>query len=72
LSQKLKNDFDLTSRTAAISPIFSWFKKDFGGRPQAVLKFLAPFLPTEIRADIETNAAAWRVRYSPYDWDLNE
>jgi hypothetical protein len=72
LNQMRKNAFDLKTRTAYISPIFSWFKNDFGGQSAAVLKFLAPFLPADIREDIEKNSAAWKIRYTNYDWSLNE
>jgi len=72
LGQEAKNKFDLASRAASISPIFSWFKKDFGGQPSKVLKFLAPFLPKEVREDLEKNVEAWKIRFTSYDWSLNE
>ncbi len=71
LSQSHKNNFDLSAKVANISPIFSWFVQDFGGKDE-VLSFLADFLPNEISEAIKKDSKAWKIRHTYYDWGLNE
>lgn len=59
----------VTAREAALSPIFSWFKADFGGSDAAVQRFVAPYFDGEVRAALEQ--ARLPVRYLGYNWDLN-
>jgi len=72
LSQKDKNDFDLKTRTARISPIFSWFKKDFIEDSGSVLEYLTLFINEEIGASIKNDPKSWKIKYTEYDWSLNE
>jgi len=72
LSQKDKNNFDLKTKTARISPIFSWFKKDFISESGGVLEYLVPFMNAEIGASIKNDPKSWRIKYTKYDWSLNE
>jgi hypothetical protein len=72
LAQEGKNSFDSKRRVADLSPIFSWFSKDFGSKPAEILKYLIPFLPEDVAEDIKVNAADWKIHYTPYDWSLNE
>lgn len=71
LATPKKNSFDLKTKTASISTIFSWFKKDFGTTPSKVLLFLAPFLKKDVADSIRSNTSAWKIRYTDYDWSLN-
>ncbi len=66
------NRFDRGSRTATLSPIFSWFKKDFGSKEVALLAFVAPYLDPETKTSIQRDTAEWNVDYSVYDWSLND
>ena len=72
LSQKEKNNFNLKTKTARISPIFSWFKKDFISDSGSVLEYLTPFINEEIGASIKNDPKSWRIKYTEYDWSLNE
>lgn len=72
IAEANKNSFNFKTRTANISPIFSWFKKDFGTRPEAVLRFIARYLPEEGRKILSQDAAGWKIKYTFYDWSLNE
>lgn len=72
MAQQEKNKFDLDKKVANISPIFSWFKKDFGSRPEKVLEFLVPFLDEGAAQSIRADPKEWRIRYTNYDWSLNE
>jgi len=71
LSNLKKNSFDIQSQVANISPIFSWFKTDFGGRPDKVLSFLVQFLPENLQILIKADPSVWKIRYTDYDWSLN-
>lgn len=58
---------DKVNRTATLSEIFKWFEKDFGGSKEAVLRFLAKYLPGQ-----NIDPVNWKVKYFDYDWSLNE
>ncbi len=66
------NAFDLEKKTAHLSPIFSWFLKDFGRNSRELLKYLAAYLPEGLSSDIQTNVSSWKIKYNKYDWGLNE
>ncbi|MBF0385466.1 MAG: DUF547 domain-containing protein [Candidatus Omnitrophica bacterium] len=72
ISQEEKNSFNFESKTAVISPIFGWFKEDFGRRPESVLRFIARYLPEEEGKILSQDAARWRIKYTFYNWSLNE
>lgn len=72
LNDSLRNHFDLKNRKAYISKIFSWFKEDFGGKDENILKFISNYLPYDIQEDLKNNFANWSIVYKSYDWDLNE
>ncbi len=72
LAQEKKNSFNFETKTANISPIFGWFKEDFGGKPEAVLRFIAGYLPEEEGKILSQDAARWKIKYTFYDWSLNE
>jgi hypothetical protein len=52
--------FSVTGKTARISPIFKWFKRDFDSVPAFIKQYSG--------ADI----SGLKIRYQPYDWSLNE
>jgi hypothetical protein len=54
-----------------VSSLFQWFKGDFGGR-DGIVSFLIDHLPfDERRAWLSKNKDAIKLRYAPYDWNLN-
>lgn len=70
-------------QTVRLSKIFDWFGEDFigaypwqgdnpgyGGKEQAVLAFIGPFLPPEQSEQLR--AKKFDVEYADYDWSLNE
>jgi hypothetical protein len=71
-AQEKKNSLNFKTKTANISPIFGWFKEDFGKQPEAVLRFIARYLPEEEREIISQDAGRWKIKYTFYDWSLNE
>jgi hypothetical protein len=64
--------FDTAKKVAEISKIFSWFAQDFGGGDGAMLTYIARFLPEDIADQVKANPEAWRIRYTDYDWSLNQ
>jgi hypothetical protein len=71
LAQTGKNRWDARTRTLHLSPIFRWFSEDFEKHAGSVTAFVTGFLPEQ---DRRTLAAAGnvRIRYTNYDWSLND
>lgn len=58
--------------TIRLSEIFRWYRDDFGGSSEAVLKFIAPYFYEEVdRRFVEKNTGRLKIDYEPYDWRLN-
>ena len=59
--------------TVFISKIFKWYKADFGGSDFALIDLLLNFLDEgEKRTFLQQNRDKVRIRYQPYDWNLNQ
>ncbi len=71
-SQKSKNYFELDKMTAHLSKILDWYGKDFGNNKEEVLLYIARFLSDDLAAAIKTNPKKWKIKYTKYDWNLNE
>lgn len=54
-----------------LSQIMNWFPKDFGPNQAAVLKRIAPYLPTP-QAQALARSGRAQVSYLEYDWGLND
>jgi hypothetical protein len=72
INDSMRNSFNLKNREAHISKIFDWFDEDFGDSDENVLKFIADYLPAELKIDITNNIDDWDVLYKDYNWGLNE
>lgn len=72
LTDKDRNDFDLSKRTAYLSKIFDWFDEDFGKNDKEILQFVSKFLPDNIKKDMLENTDKWKINYKDYNWNLNE
>jgi GH15 family glucan-1,4-alpha-glucosidase len=55
-----------------LSQIFKWYAKDFGATQEAVLEFILQFANAQTKDYIHRNKDKIRIRYSPYNWDLNK
>ena len=66
-----KNRFDAATQTLWLSPIFSWYKQDFTGVAGSLEEYVRPFLPEESRQALK-RASRVKVRFTDYNWDLNE
>jgi len=60
-------------KTVSISMIFKWYKIDFGGSDKTLLDTLLNYLDEgKDKAFLEENRNQIRIRYQPYDWNLNQ
>jgi hypothetical protein len=65
-----KNRIDVQRRRVHLSPIFSYYRKDFGGGQKELGAFLADYFPEEpVRKMLESGA--FRIIDTEYDWTLN-
>jgi hypothetical protein len=71
LADETKNRFDPDTRTLWLSPIFKWYAADFSADGATVVEYVARFLPTPART-LLSNAEEAAVRYTEYDWSLND
>lgn len=56
-----------------ISKIFKWYQADFGGSREAMLDRLLNFLDEGEKKDfLKKNRDRIRIRYQPYNWNLNQ
>lgn len=73
LSETEKNRFEEGSRTAWLSPIFKWYRKDFGQTDADLLRAIAPFVAdATVRESLEADPGGWRIEHTHYDWRLND
>lgn len=70
-SEEKKNYFELKQRIAHLSKILDWYQKDFGKNKEDVLLYITRFLPDKLAADIRAHSKEWKVKYTDYDWSLN-
>jgi hypothetical protein len=70
LNDPTKNRFDPDSSTAWLSKIFKWFSEDFGGSPESIQQFIAPYIQDPAAA-ARLAEGAFTIRYLDYDWSLN-
>jgi hypothetical protein len=60
-------------KTLLLSMIFSWYAADFGGTRAAVIDTLLNFMDEgEGKTFLQEHKDQIRIRYEPYDWNLNE
>lgn len=71
LGDPKRNSFDPKAKRAKVSKIFDWFDEDFGKKDAKVLAWIAEHGPEETVGWLKT-ASGVKLRYTSYDWDLNE
>lgn len=65
-----RNRVDVAGRRVALSPIFDWYKEDFGGSAAAIGRFVARYFPaSEERTLLESGE--FELTFTEYDWGLN-
>ncbi len=65
-----KNRMDVAKRTVWLSPIFKWYRQDFGASDAAMQQALAAFFPAGAERDLLASGKA-RIVWTNYDWSLN-
>jgi len=59
--------------TVLLSQIFKWYQVDFGGSSAAIIDILLDFLDEgEKKTFLKKNRDRIRIKYQPYDWNLNQ
>ena len=61
---------DDRERVVHLSPIFKWYGAEFEKQSGSVLAALKPYWPEEAAAALGTGD--FKIRYTDYDWSLNE
>lgn len=69
-ADRSKNRFDANGDAVTLSPIFDWYREDFAGKDGSVLNYVARYAPADARTLLLQRDPT--VRYSDYDWSLNE
>jgi hypothetical protein len=71
-SQANKNYFDIDTMQAHLSKILDWYSEDFGKNDEEILLYISGFLSDDLAAAIRANPKKWKIKYTKYDWSLNE
>ncbi len=66
------NFFEERKKAANLSAIFKWFRDDFGENNEKLLLYVSRYLAEPVADSIKKNPGAWRIKFNPYDWNLNE
>lgn len=69
-AQAEKNNVAVAKGQVNVSPIFDWFKADFGDSREQVMAFVLPYFSAQERAKVDP--ARFVLRYTDYDWSLNQ
>lgn len=65
-------ELDRSRRELKLSRVFQWYAKDFGSTQQEMLDFILQFAEPSVRDEIEEfRGQALKIRYLPYNWNLN-
>ncbi len=70
LAQTAKNRVDVKSGTVYGSPIFTWYREDFGGTLQGVGDFWAKYLPAGPEQEL-VRRGSFKWVDTDYDWRIN-
>lgn len=70
LSTTRKNRVDSAAKIIYLSPIFKWYAEDFDKKAGGVQDSVRPYFPEAAAKSLA--ADRYKVRYTDYDWSLNE
>ena len=71
LAAKEKNRFEAETDTLWLSPIFKWYQSDFTDAAETLEAYVRPFLPEPAGQELARSSKV-RVRFTDYDWSLND
>ena len=69
LQDKSKNYVDVDGKQLFLSPIFKWFREDFGKTDQEIIEFVAGYFPEPEQKALM--AGGFSIAYTKYDWSAN-
>jgi hypothetical protein len=70
LASPERNRVDAASRTVFLSPVFGWYREDFGGTDEALGRLLAGYFPDGPEKAL-LESGRFERRETVYDWSLN-
>jgi hypothetical protein len=70
LADPVKNRVEASERVVYLSPLFKWYGADFEQASGSVLAAVKPYWPAAAAAALAQGS--FKVRYTDYDWSLNE
>jgi Protein of unknown function, DUF547 len=68
--RQTENRLDLGNSVIHLSPIFDWFREDFGKTDAAILRFVAPYFDGAGERNAFSDSRL-RIEFTDYDWSLN-
>ncbi len=68
--RQVSNRLDLGRQMIHLSPIFDWYREDFGNSDAAILKFVAPYFEGVGERSAFTKGQL-EIEFTDYDWSLN-
>ena len=72
LADGRRNYYDAANRKLYVSSIFNWFESDFTRDGRELVDVLLPYFPAETRTRLQADRDRVRIKYLPYDWNLNQ
>lgn len=63
---------DKNSNILYFSQIFKWYASDFGKTQQQVIHYILSFADEDVKDYVPENINNLRIRYLPYNWNLNK
>jgi len=70
INDSKRNRFDAVAKTAYLSAIFKWFKKDFLATGKTLQEYIADYVEDpNIAKDLAANR--YTIEFLPYNWQLN-
>jgi len=72
LNTREKNRVDFKIGTIFLSNIFKWYDEDFGATDRKVAEFVKPYFNSNTIPQEGGDLIGFRIRYTDYDWSLND
>jgi hypothetical protein len=69
LNQERAIQIDRANHEIGVSPIFGWYKQDFGSAMDTLLAFIGKYRPADREA---LQQGSWKLHFLDYDWGINE
>ena len=69
LRDEEKNFVDLGGKELHLSPIFKWYREDFGRSDAEIIRFVADYFPPKTAEALR--GGGFKIHYTEYDWSAN-